>query len=632
MDVRGRSRIQAALALVTVALASCAPPDGAEVRFEIPRGGFPEFLDTPYPSDLLVTEDGRLDLGAFPNPGGSDLLESYLGLIAGSGGWSVASTLYFRVDGGVDDATLPADPAASMEPGASVYLRLLGDPGSRIPIEWRSYPEGTSFLPEGTVAVRPVPGATFDGPVALVVTNAVRDRSGGALTPSSDLRALLTCAPLDVDVDCAPYAKLAEETRRPIALAQIVTPRDATTELRRAAVRVRHENVPVVEGLTLERQLRFYNEYRGSLDLAQFLSGRAPFTVFDGETGGVVLSDEGGFEQQGTEVVDFVLTVPKGDPPAGGFPIAIYGHGTGGDLESPLGEDAGDPARRLAVAGWAMISTSEPLHFGRDGFREGQEELLTFNFLNPVAGRDVWRQSVLEKVQLVTAAQGIRIPGGIVLGEERPTITFDADRVGFLGHSQGGIVGSMFVGVDERLHAVFLSGAGASFAISLVEKTEPYVLSEVMGTLLSLEPDDELDRFHPVPNLVQLWIDEADPLAYGALLRAKDAPSPHLVATAGLLDAYTPKGTQIALVGAFRLPLVTPVAERFDVVDLLGVGSSTGPVSLNHTTPGGARVTRGALQYPEDGHFAIFRNPDAQAAVTTFFATAAQGVPFARVR
>ena len=83
------------LAIVSTLVVGCTTSEPFEdtertpVTFNVPRGGFPEFLATPFPSDLLRRErDGQqlLDLRAFPNPGASGALDEYLNLIQSTPG------------------------------------------------------------------------------------------------------------------------------------------------------------------------------------------------------------------------------------------------------------------------------------------------------------------------------------------------------------------------------------------------------------------------------------------------------------------------------------------------------------------------------------------------------------------
>jgi hypothetical protein len=102
------------------------------------------------------------------------------------------------------------------------------------------------------------------------------------------------------------------------------------------------------------------------------------------------------------------------------------------------------------------------------------------------------------------------------------------------------------------------------------------------------------------------------------------------VVTSGLLDTFTPKRNHSALAGAFGLPLASPVAEPLEILDILGiddVGDSA--VSGNLRTDDGEPLTAAIMQYPADGHFAVFNNPAAQALFTQFFTTLLDGTPTA---
>jgi hypothetical protein len=540
--------------------------------------------------------------------------------------------MFFKVEGGLDESSLPATPRDSMAEGSSLFLVELSDPSRRLPIEWVHYAEGNSFLPPGSVSALPLLGAAVHGPAALVMTRDARRADGAPLGPSDDLLALMSCTELEgveVQPDCEPYRALREALGRPaeeIAMMQIFTPRDATSGMERAFEKLISQPAPAISELEKVASFQLYEHYRGVVELEQFQRGTPPFHTFDGTIGGFEVGDDGAPITQRTESVTFSLTVPLGPSPVGGWPVVVYGHGTTGDLDTGVGEGERSEAHQLARAGWAMFAVSEPLHAGRVGFDgEGSEQLATFNFLNPVAGRDNWRQSALEKVQLVTAVENLGLSADVT-GDR--AVAFDPEQVGYMGHSQGGIVGAIYLGLEDRIRGAFLSGAGAGFAASLPLKTEPVSLPEVMSSLLSLPEGETVDRFHPVLALMQLWVEELEPINYGPLWRHRSARrTPHLVATSGLRDDYTPPTTHAGLAAAFELPLITPVAEPFEIVELIGAGNSEGPAAGNVTDGRGESLTAGMLQFPNDGHFAIYSNVAGRASYLRFFETLISGVP-----
>ena len=623
---------------VVVAVGACvqSEPERAAVPFSIYRGERQAFLDAPWPSDLMVHADSLLNLRSFPNPYDSATLEEFLGIFASAPGYSRNTTIAFRVAGGVDEATLPADAAASVADDSAMFIIDL-QTLQRLPIEWRHYPEGTSFYPPGTVAVNLLLGAVPQGTYALVVTSAAADGKGTPLGPDADLRALLTCAALtgvavDVkDADCQPYQRLRTDLKLEafdIAVVAKITPQDSTKGLI-DAVAVARAYVPTIGTIVARADSARdpYTIYDGTITIAKFQKGLAPYDTYDGSSGGFVFDDDGAAIIQKEEVVPFLLTIPKETMPTTGWPVVIQAHGTGGDLETGLGRTAGQEAFHITEAHAVMFCISEPLHRTREGFREGQENVLTFNFFNPLAGRDNWRQSALEKVQQVGAIANLEFADGAV------THRFDPAQIAYFGHSQGGIVGGLFVPVEDRIQGALLSGAGAGFAASMVEKVDPPpAIADILRLVLSMPDTEEIDTFHPVPALLQTFVDAADPLNYGQLWRHRSArKTPHLVLTSGLVDTFTPKRNHAGLAGAFGLPLAQPVAEPLAVTEILGIGTCDAVVSGNLLTDDGEPLTAAMIQFPNDGHFAVFRNPTAQQIFTDFFQTLfQQGVPTVR--
>lgn len=635
------------------------PPVRAPVQFALPRAAFASFLDVPWPSDVLLKRDAQnndsaknivgIRLNAFPNPSNATLLDDYLRLMQNTKGYSSSGGMYFRVPTQIDASTLPQSPRDSLQADASLFLVSLRDPSVRIPIEWQALGAATSFLPADAVSVLPLTGAVLHEPSALVLTSKAKDQSGTALGPSSDLRALLTCTPItdvpdsSVVPDCQRYQKLQQDLQNQlglavddIALIQIIDPQDEQSDLLRVRDFILNTAPATPQNLRKTDSFDNYDVYEGTVAIQQFQQGEPPFDLFDQTTGGFAFTADGVPIVQFVEEVSFTVTVPKGEMPATGWPLAVNGHGTGGDLYSGLGNGARSEGHQLASAGFAMLSISEPLHSTRKGYRAGQEEVLTFNLFNPVAGRDNWRQSALEKVQLFSSAENLLIPANVT--GSGADVFFNTSKLAYFGHSQGGIVGGILMGIENRILGAFLSGAGAGFGESIVNKTDPIVIADAMRTALSLPSDEKIDKFHPVLSLLQIWVDPADPLNWGGAWRHPTefgAPAgshvPHLVMTSGLQDTFTPKQNQIALAGAFGLPLVEPISESLDVLELAGITPASAKAQGNLLDDNGNPLTAGVLQYPNDGHFAVYNNPAAQEAYRIFFATLKDGVPVAQV-
>ena len=363
--------------------------------------------------------------------------------------------------------------------------------------------------------------------------------------------------------DCTRYAKVLDGiglSADEVALISLLTPQDPTTAFLSATEKMIADYEPEVRNVEfmLEAwQTANYYAYKGELKLENYQKGIPPYNKKDDQEGRFVYNDDGSFAVQAEEWAPFTLTVPKYEMPENGWPIAVYGHGTGGDRLSPLGDNNGSEAYLLAQAGWAVITIAEPLHKSRNGYQEGNEEINTFNFFNPWSSRDTWLMSTLEKIQQVSATTILEVPSI----DGAPEAHFDLAHIGFIGHSQGGIVGAMLAPLDERIECMFLSGAGAGFTDSMTGKFEPVDIPGVLIMALGLDDVEELDVFHPLMTMLQFWVDPADPIHYGHhWSKGTGFAQPHLLATSGLKDKYTPVPTHHGLAGAFRLPIVDQVA------------------------------------------------------------------------
>src|SRR5262249_11532828 len=101
-------------------------------------------------------------------------------------------------------------------------------------------------------------------------------------------------------------------------------------------------------------------------------------------------------------------------------------------------------------------------------------------------------------------------------------ISFDASKVMFIGHSQGGTNGPLFLAADNQALGGVLSGSGAMITVAMIEKTEPPPsVAPAVKTILQLaHPGDaaELNLFHPVPNMAQAIVDATDPVNYAGYI------------------------------------------------------------------------------------------------------------------
>lgn len=636
------------LLLATVLLGSdCSdrPPEG-EAVFELPREGREAgFFDLPWPSDLRRDAEGFIDVRDYPNPMSVAVLDRYLEAMSTRlRGFGTNGAAYLRFSSTVDEGSLPLDPAGTLTPDASVFL-IDVDPdspeqGTRHPAVVHYRDQATLYWPEHTVAVRPVYGMPLAAgrTYAAVVTRDVRPIAGGSFLRSVDLDLLIQRGG-DATVAAArevyePALDVIEESGVPrdrvLSLA-VFTTQDPTEEL----ITVRDwmmESYAVPEGrddgwrwLREESGYSLVHGRYGPVPI--FQSGEVPYDV---PGSGEIRIDDGVPVVAQDIDVRFALTVPKTPMPEAGYPVVLYAHGTGGDFETFVRNEV---AADLAAEGYATLGIDQVLH-GQRNTTDDSPEYLFFNFENPYAARDNVRQAVIDVVQQARFAANLNVPTRTLNVDGAPVV-FDPTRIYVYGHSQGGLNMPIFLSIDDQTKGGVLSGAGATLAISIIEKKAPIDILLAVKLFLRLpggstEDAAEREHFvyeHPVLTLLQTWVEAGDAANYAHRMfhepRAGFAPK-SVLQTEGLEDLYTTPHNIEALAGAGRVPQVQPVAQTIEALELRGIAPVAAPVSGNVA---GGMATAGILQFPDGGHFVAFDDPTARAQIRGFFRSLAEGGP-----
>lgn len=604
------------------------------------------FFDHPWPSDLRKESDGTLRFQGYPNPRKKPLLTGYIESMKGIlTGFSPAAPGFVRFTTALAQSSLPS-PRASLKKDAAVQLIDI-DPASpergerkRVASFFRAE-EGAYWRPN-TLAFMPALGFPLRPTTryALVVTERVRAADGGRLEPSADLRAVLG---IDDAGGAAAAAKaalgdaLAEIERAGVARESLVhlavfTTNDPTAET--AKIRdyvVQKYPAPKILDGTLKKaeQSGFYDTYEGRYGpTPNFQKGELPFA----KSGGALAFDaQGEPDVQSDFDLRFALTVPKAAScpmPDKGYPIVLYAHGTGGNYRSFIGPK--DEGTALAKRCIATMGIDQIFHGDRPGSCPKDDpncsvELLFFNVNNPVAARANGPQSAIDVVQqarLFTQTQ-ISIPASISGGSE---IRFDPDKVAFVGHSQGGLNGPLFLAVDDQARGGMLSGSGSLISIALLEKTQPVNVAGLVKTVfLGLLGDEaeELNLFHPAMSLAQSIVDPTDPIHYAPMLvrrpRPGFAPKPMLMTEGvnpdGSGDSYAPPhGIEVQAV-AMGLPPQTPVIHEIAELAWADLEPVTiPPEGLSGNLADGAAsgvLAQWRADDASDGHYVIYDIPAA---------------------
>jgi hypothetical protein len=631
------------------------PITGTVVRFDTATlGAANDFYGMPFPSDLRLDGVG-IGLAGFPNPMHSTLLQQYVAALHDSvTGFGTNAPMYVGFSAPIDPSTLPTDPVKTLRADSPVQVididSAAGTAGMRIPVLFHWYPAKTLFVAANTLAIRPVPGTPLlsHHKYALVITSAIKDAAGAPVVADALTRVVLgRWDPVDTD-DLAigttqPFLRWARATHfdvDSVELVSVFTTQDASGTMALARTVVRASPMPAVSNLSYLHDTSSTHVFTGKFSVPNFQAGTPPYL----SSGGNFVFDAQGFPiPQRTEQVRFALTVPKGTPPAAGWPIVIYAHGTGGSYLSFSQEGANDGAPHDAMAdaaakqGLASLCMDQVLHGPRNpSCDETSADYETcvgtdfFNFFNPYAGRDNARQGGVDDFQLVRLAHELTIPATV--DPEGFVPTLDPGHIVFLGHSQGSLTGAPFVAAEPELKGAAFSGAGGLLTLTILERTNPIDFKTLAEQILGISGVESLDIFHPVLALVQTFIEPADTINYA--LAAQQQPLNggfrDLLLIEGLHDTEVPQDSAEALGAAALLPIgVTdggvPQHEGPGFI-AAGLDTVTLPVHDNVQLVGAQR-TGVMLQFggPNDDHFTMFDNPVANCQVLSFLKTSVTG-------
>jgi len=602
-----------------------AHPGGPVPRFD--PAAF-EFTATPWPTDRYKVADGLLGLARFPNPEDSDLISGYIEYgEAALDGWGRNGTAYFQLDRSVDTESLPTPDVAMRDPTASVQWVHVGqgapEGGTRLPLVFRMVDDPTDGYYLGpTLAVRPVFGFPLvdGGTYCVIVTRLVTDTEGrylaqpaafaGALANEDSLAPLRTWLPQS--------GLIAED----IAIATCFQAQDATRELRVVAEKLDSDPVTGLTELKFEGNTTHFFSFTAKYRSPNFQSGTKPYSS---EGGDIKFNEDGQPLIAEMENLRVQILIPRNFPqPEAGWPVVLYGHGTGGDWRTCLnGAEA-----QVLQEGLAMLCIDQPLH-GPRGTGGEVQEFDVFNFINPASGRTSFRQSAIDVIwQSRLVASGVF---DLAVGDTSwgRASKMDPNNILFFGHSHGGLAGAIMMAVDPRVRGAVLSGSSGVLIETILRRKAPLDIQAAIALVAGLEVD-QLDTFHPVVNLAQMLVDATDPVNYAPYWlnplgegRAKD-----VLMTSGALDDASPAVGADAVAAAAGVPLVLPIDHESLAHTLRGLFPLPLPLSSNLLAGNGTAVTGGLRQYPGADHFVALTDPAAIALWRGFFrAYRAEGVP-----
>jgi len=662
------------IALVLAAAAACDAGDGGDGSFVFDAGapaidagagtvraiyalrpGALPFGSVPWPDDAYLDTQGRLSVRDIPSSADADYVAALAAALNDLDGFGVRPVVFVRFDGAIDPASLPRDPADSLEPDASVFL-LDADTSSstafeRIPIEV------SLAADRSELRLRPAHGRTLlpGRRYAAVVTDRLSAADGTQVEPAERFAAIRDRPILASALERAARARynpvlqtLAREglsRRRVVALA-VFHVQSARSDL--DSVRALLAERPVTHSaLTLTKA-------GPELDL---LLGMPPPTAVGLELGaphgqvgfvargsiavpsllGATPAQHGAFGRgqagqlliRGEHDVFFSVWLPRVPLIQTPLPVVVVAHDMNGDRG-----DAAALANVLAGAGFAVIAADAPFHGLRaatgdlvsrftgqrrsDGFgdapgdftgaRDDQGELVP---LHPFYFRDAVRQAAADTMALLQAIRADVLDDLTGLAPELYGLRFDTVQVGYVGIGLGADVGAMVAPFEPGVSAFVLAFGGGTGVDGWFASPEQSALGAALLARLGRAgaANDNIDppALWPDVDVFRTLTDRASPFAYAGLLRR--APANTLLLLARDDENVANEATE-ALAHALGAVVVGGEPRHEPALQAMPLRPGE-PLSANFPAEGGD-VTRALLVVEPATHRALMLAQDAQ--------------------
>lgn len=535
-------------------------------------------------------------------------------------GWGITAPLVLRFSDRLDPASLPASPRTAPAWSDAVVLVDLGDEPALVPIALALVAEDAGSSVTNLVVTPHVPlrPRTLHG---LAVTGALRDAAGRCVAPSATLRGRLEGSDAFFERVRPGMDRLLDALASHDAITTAGELTSLTTFTTQHTVEEDVELAALVEGLHPE-----YEPEGCEPGAGDYLVCEGTLRVADFRQQGRWIDPDDLTVQDHSDVPVTVYRPTAGDEP---FTTVLFGHGLGGTRT-----DAESLAEVFAANGWAIVGIDAVKHGDHPDdpplalqfapgivpsvyafFGMGVPVRLDGLF-DPLAQRDNWRESQLERLQLVQAVRdGMDADGD-------GTRDLDTETLFYFGASMGGIMAAEPAALVPEIDAVVsvVPGARVGGIIS-----EGVFFEAAMVYLRTRQVEGQLQRWFA---LWQTIIDGGDsavwtPHAVRDRLPGM-TPSPQFLIQMVQDDLIVPNTSNTLYARSVGVPHLGEVLFPIDLVELEPALPTSGNVA--------ATVTGGSFQYDviyvADGpetqradHSGLSRNPVALEQTVHFFRT-----------
>lgn len=609
---------------------------GAVARYDVAPSGAIAWSAIPFPNDLHLGADGTIDLTTLPRDAHDEpVWQATLGLLDQRKGFCATCSVYFPIDGDVEvpsaiDAPSANDPIVlvDLEDKKLLPLRAAWNaehhfvgvrrrPGE-LNLGKRKYAAAltTSIRARDGSPLRPHAG--MQSARAAAVLNPAFQALAGLGVPRERIAALTTFTVDDVTVDVVAARALAHKAEKPA----VVVDRVWTTDQLDALFGVPAEDVVGIRPATDGKLGALHSS------VALVLTGRfrAPRVITGkGKDLGSPLRDAGGALSSGElEDVPFLMTVPKGID-VERAPVVFFHTGLTGTMANGLAI-----AETFARAGAIGVTTDPALHGSRaatatdkrnalrdvdgpDGLMEHDGTDVGARFLGFVGAepnKKAWPGYVLgvmtqQTTDAFATMRALKEGDWGAVQKADPSLAglaFDRERIGYLGLSNGSVVGMKMVIAEPAFAAAVLNVSPANLAETLFAAPGfKQVASISIAPNLQVPVPDSLDalRFDPLFDIYRWALEPMDPLALSPYVTRPlvEGPRPDLLMQHAGHDELVVPILADQLAASVGFPAIGTYTDA-------PVAAGALPLEGNFTI-NGQKLTAGSVRFPGAGHVMI---------------------------